>query len=166
MNFDVWPGVGGGGFIREKPNATHPLCPLGFDYSQHSRPSVESLGTSPGVGEELARGLHFHSDGQKPSRLDQFGMLTKLQFGKTNFDLWPGVGGGSGPSGKSYFPFIRWQRILLHKCCNITSKKHFCSKIRYQRMKENSSPRVRVALCGACCSARGVGLVVGQEVVR
>jgi len=44
-----------------------------------------------------------------------------------------GVGGSSV---KTYFSFIRWQRILLHKRFLLVVLKHLSSKIRCQKMNE------------------------------
>jgi len=51
---------------------------------------------------------------------------------------WVNEGGGSwrSSSGKSYFSFIRWQRILLRECFSLVILKNLCSKIRFQRMRE------------------------------
>jgi hypothetical protein len=41
--------------------------------------------------------------------------------------------------GETYFSFIIWQRKLLHKCFNITSKTQLCGNFRSQILKEKSA---------------------------
>ena len=63
-------------------------------------------------------------------------------------------------SGETYFSFISWQGILLHKCLNIIRKTHGPSEIR----AVGSQYHVRVPSCPRCAFVSGVYAVERQGI--
>ena len=71
------------------------------------------------------------------------------------------VHGGAAQANDVAFPFILWRIILLHKCFDITSSKHLCSKMRCLRMQKGSRTGVPHSLGAALWGRRGtLGIIL------